>query len=45
VINDITKTYRPMNRKLFDGIIFIEMSTPTRPTPNARMNVANRVRI
>jgi erythromycin esterase len=29
----------------FDGIIFIETTTPTRPTPNARKNVANRVRI
>ena len=44
--HDITKTYRPVNfKELFDGIIYIEKSTPTRPTPNARKNVANRVRI
>lgn len=30
---------------LFDGVIFIERTTPTIPTENARKNVADRIRI
>ena len=44
--HDIVKSYRALNfRALFDGIIFIERTTPSRPTPNARENVAKRLRI
>jgi hypothetical protein len=42
---DIEKTYRPMNLKLFQGVVFIEKTAPTRPTPNAKRNAANPVRI
>jgi len=30
---------------LFDGILFIEHTTPSPPTLNARQNVARRLRI
>ena len=44
--HDIVKSYRAMSFKaLFDGIVFIERTTPSRPTPNAQANVAKRLRI
>lgn len=44
--HEIEKSYRALNFKaLFDGVVFIEPTTPSRPTPNARANVAKRVRI
>jgi hypothetical protein len=40
--HDIVKSYRAMNfNALFDGILFIERSTPSRPTPNAQQNLAH----
>lgn len=44
--HDIVKSYRAMSFKaLFDGIVFIERTTPSRPTSNAQANVAKRLRI
>jgi len=39
-------SYRAMNfNALFDGILLMEHTTPSRPTLNARQNVARRLRI
>ena len=43
---DHAESYRPvLFRGPFDGIVFIERTTPTRPTPTGKQNVANRVRM